>query len=75
MELVERGTKDHMLPSHVVCKVRTHTIIDNALEQTECSLNKFFDNSYALPNAGAGFCWIHMPVNNLAWVDVCLFGL
>lgn len=66
---------DLPLPPDVACKVRVHTIVldQQVLPPDEYSINDFLGAGFKLPKLSEGFRgfrWIHVPVNNLAWVEV-----
>jgi hypothetical protein len=53
-----------------LCKVMIHTILDRKLTCYELPVETFLGNDYTLDNLESGIRWIHMPVNNMAWVEV-----
>lgn len=53
-----------------LCKIYIHTNISTGFTRDEPSVEMFLRDDYALRSPKDGFHWIHIPVNNMTWVEV-----
>ena len=53
-----------------LCKVSIHTIRDHQNFRVEESVDTFLEDDYKLDDLQRGFRWIHIPMNNMRWVEV-----
>lgn len=56
-----------------LCKVNIYSFRDHDQPTyTEETFNNFLRDDYKLDAPVDGFRWIHLPVNNMVWTDVCV---
>lgn len=60
------------LPASELCKVIVHNISGTGLTRDEQSIYTFLGEDYQLDTNPDVIRWIHLPVNNMNWVEVCV---
>lgn len=56
-----------------LCKVNIYSFRNqDQPTYTEETFNNFLRDNYKLDALEDGFRWIHLPVNNMVWADVCV---
>jgi hypothetical protein len=68
------------LDAEELCKIQIRLIIASRINHhPDTTLRTFLSDQFNLPRvSGKDFRWVHVPMNNMHWVEVCLtttFGL